>query len=67
MLYLKSLLFARTGLSFYSFETLKGFLLKHFPHKFSKSYVNSPEQLVLTIPGKLICGGLSGALAQTVS
>ena len=53
------------GLSFYGFESMKLFLLDTFPDTCGKRTSNG--QLVLIIPAKLLCGGLAGAFAQTVS
>jgi len=55
------------GLSFYGFENLKIFLLEYFPHIFGKPCPRNDGQLVLILPAKLICGGMAGAFAQTVS
>ena len=56
-----------SGLSFYSFETLKIGLLEHFPDWFGQPCPMGDGSLVLILPAKLICGGLAGAFAQTVS
>ncbi|XP_015794325.1 graves disease carrier protein isoform X1 [Tetranychus urticae] len=52
------------GLSFYSFERLKHFALQYFP-EFSSN--QQKDRLVLNFPAKLICGGISGAIAQPFS
>jgi len=52
------------GLSFYCFELLKVQLLKHC------SWARTPEssgEVQLTVPAKLLCGGLAGAFSQTAS
>ena len=46
---------------------MKSFLLDTFPDTFGKPSRNDPNSKVLIIPAKLICGGLAGAFAQTVS
>lgn len=55
------------GLTFFCFESIKKFCLKTLPTWFSKPSNNDSGGAVLTIPAKLLCGGLSGALAQCVS
>ncbi|ELU15657.1 hypothetical protein CAPTEDRAFT_187133 [Capitella teleta] len=55
------------GLSFYCFESLKVLLLEKFPDLCGKPCSMGDGSLVLIIPAKLLCGGLAGALAQTVS
>jgi len=52
------------GLSFYFFELLKTKLLKHFPWARSKS---PSGEMTLVLSAKLLCGGLAGALSQTIS
>ncbi|XP_067136268.1 solute carrier family 25 member 16-like [Centruroides vittatus] len=54
------------GLSFYVFERLKSLCLEYFPSSLGKSH-HSSSGLVLIIPAKLLCGGLAGAIAQSVS
>ena len=52
------------GLSFYCFELLKVFLLKHC------SWARTSQtdgEVQLTVPAKLLCGGLAGAFSQTAS
>ena len=52
------------GLSFYFFELLKTKLLKHFPWARSKT---PSGEMTLVLSAKLLCGGLAGALSQTIS
>jgi len=52
------------GLSFYFFELLKTKLLQHFPWARSKS---PSGEMTLVLTAKLLCGGLAGALSQTIS
>ena len=56
-----------TGLSFYCFDTLKTTLLESFPDVFGRPCPNNDGQVVLVIPAKLLCGGMAGAFAQTIS
>ncbi|XP_050546340.1 solute carrier family 25 member 16-like isoform X2 [Daktulosphaira vitifoliae] len=55
------------GITFFCFETIKKFFLKTFPVLFSKQSSKDSGGVVLTVPAKLVCGGLSGAFAQCVS
>ena len=55
------------GLSFYGFENMKIFLLERWPDVFGKPCPQNDGKLVLIIPAKLLCGGIAGAFAQTVS
>jgi len=52
------------GLSFYFFELLKTKLLKHFLWARSKT---PSGEMTLVLSAKLLCGGLAGALSQTIS
>ena len=52
------------GLSFYCFEVTKSVVLQHW------GWARTPEQdgkMTLSVPAKLLCGGLAGAFAQTAS
>ncbi|XP_005094735.1 graves disease carrier protein [Aplysia californica] len=55
------------GLSFSSFEMLKNLALDVFPDLLGKPCPQNTGGLVLILPAKLICGGLAGAIAQTIS
>ncbi len=55
------------GLSFCGFEFMKSWLLRNVPDLCGKPCPRNDGQLVLVIPAKLLCGGLAGTLAQTVS
>lgn len=55
------------GLSFYCFEYLKYGLMKFLPSWTCKPCPKNTGGLVLTIPAKLLCGGLAGAVAQSFS
>jgi solute carrier family 25 protein 16 len=50
------------GSNFYLFERIKHFLLKHFP-RIAGNRVD--DQINLSIPFKLLAGGISGSVAQT--
>ncbi|XP_012249514.1 graves disease carrier protein homolog isoform X1 [Bombus impatiens] len=55
------------GFSFYSFEKLKYLCMKHAPNYFCEKYDRNTGGLVLTIPARLLCGGIAGAVAQSFS
>lgn len=55
------------GLSFYCFEYLKYGCMKYLPRFTCNPCKKNTGGLVLTLPAKLICGGLAGAVAQSVS
>ncbi|XP_068617625.1 solute carrier family 25 member 16-like [Battus philenor] len=55
------------GFSFYCFESLKYVLMKYMPTTMCRKCDRNTGGLVLTVPGKLVCGGLAGAVAQSVS
>lgn len=55
------------GLSFSSFEMLKNFALDTFPDLLGKPCPQNTGGVVLILPAKLVCGGLAGAIAQTIS
>lgn len=55
------------GFSFYCFESLKFFCMKYLPTTLCRKCERNTGGLVLTVPGKLVCGGLAGAVAQSVS
>ena len=54
-----------SGLSFYFFERLKHLALVSVP-EYSGKKANDGKT-VLNVPSKLLCGGVAGAIAQTVS
>ncbi|VEN60779.1 unnamed protein product [Callosobruchus maculatus] len=54
-----------SGLSFYCFEYLKFGCIKYLPD--IACYEYDGDTLVLSLPAKLLCGGMSGAIAQSVS
>lgn len=56
-----------SGINFYVFEQMKASLLLSFPQIFGQINTNNTGGLQLNVPGKLICGGVAGAIAQTVS
>lgn len=55
------------GLSFYCFEYLKYGCMKYLPSLTCSPCKSNTGGLVLDVPAKLICGGLAGAVAQSVS
>ncbi|EFA08338.1 solute carrier family 25 member 16 [Tribolium castaneum] len=55
------------GLSFYCFEYLKYGCMKYLPKLTCNPCEKNTGGLVLAMPAKLICGGLAGAVAQSVS
>lgn len=55
------------GFSFFTFETLKTTGLRHFPELLGKPSSDNPDVMVLKTPSSLLCGGIAGAIAQTIS
>lgn len=55
------------GVAFYSYEVLKLQMMVHFSSATTKLSLDGSGTVVLTIPATLVCGGLAGAMAQTVS
>ncbi|KAM4636236.1 solute carrier family 25 member 16 isoform 2-T5 [Discoglossus pictus] len=55
------------GFSFFTFETLKTTGLKHAPDLLGKPSLDNPDILVLKTHANLLCGGIAGAIAQTIS
>ncbi|KAK9888182.1 hypothetical protein WA026_000451 [Henosepilachna vigintioctopunctata] len=55
------------GLSFYCFEYLKYGCMKYLPWLTCNPCQKNTGGLVLSVPAKLICGGIAGAVAQSVS
>lgn len=55
------------GFAFYSYEMLKRFCMTHCVRWTCKreSRPDGTTMLVLRVPAKLFCGGISGAVAQT--
>ena len=57
-----------TGFSFYTFESLKHWSLSNFGHGFmGRPCPKNDGELVLSLTGRLICGGVAGCVAQTIS
>ncbi|XP_033333512.1 solute carrier family 25 member 16 isoform X1 [Megalopta genalis] len=54
------------GLSFYIFKKLKYLCMAHAPDYLCKTSDKNSGGLVLTIPARLVCGGMAGAVAQSV-
>ncbi|XP_053547815.1 solute carrier family 25 member 16 [Bombina bombina] len=55
------------GFSFFTFETLKTTGLKYAPELLGKPTLDNPDVLVLKTHANLLCGGVAGAIAQTIS
>ena len=62
------------GLAFYCFDLFKATCVKRIPHltcyedpAAAAAAGDGSKTLVLTVPAKLVCGGMSGAVAQTVA
>lgn len=55
------------GLSFFTFGTLKSLGLKHFPELLGRPSSDNPDVLILKTRVNLLCGGVAGAIAQTIS
>ncbi|CAK8671923.1 unnamed protein product [Clavelina lepadiformis] len=55
------------GVSFYTFTTLKDLCIKLWPGTLARQDMHSPDTLVLRTWVSLGCGGLAGAISQTVS
>ncbi len=55
------------GFAFYSFEVTKHFCMNRLPRLTCQvqERADGSTSLVLNIPSKLVCGGMSGAVAQT--
>lgn len=52
------------GLNFYCFEKVKTILLTSYP---SICGERKNDQIILTVPGKLMSGGIAGSIAQTIA
>uniref|UniRef100_A0A8D0L231 Solute carrier family 25 member 16 n=1 Tax=Sphenodon punctatus TaxID=8508 RepID=A0A8D0L231_SPHPU len=55
------------GFSFFTFGTLKSVGLAHAPDLLGKPSFDNPDVLVLKTYVNLLCGGIAGAIAQTIS
>ncbi|XP_061799454.1 solute carrier family 25 member 16 [Nerophis lumbriciformis] len=55
------------GVSFFTFGTLKSLGLQHFPDTLGCPSSDNPDVLVLKTQVNLLCGGVAGAIAQTIS
>ncbi|OAD56419.1 Graves disease carrier protein like protein [Eufriesea mexicana] len=55
------------GFSFYSFEKFKYLCMKYAPNYFCEKCDRNTGGLVLTIPARLLCGGIAGAIGQSFS
>lgn len=59
--------FYLSGFSFFTFGTLKSLGLKHFPELLGRPSSDNPDVLILKPHVNLLCGGVAGAIAQTIS
>ncbi|KAL2083610.1 hypothetical protein ACEWY4_021383 [Coilia grayii] len=55
------------GFSFFTFGTLKSLGLAHAPELLGRPSLDNPDVLVLKPQVNLLCGGIAGAIAQTIS
>ncbi|XP_029103241.1 graves disease carrier protein-like isoform X1 [Scleropages formosus] len=55
------------GFSFFTYGTLKSLALAHAPGVLGRPSSDNPEVLVLKTHVSLLCGGMAGAIAQTIS
>ncbi|KAJ8248639.1 hypothetical protein GJAV_G00244170 [Gymnothorax javanicus] len=55
------------GFSFFTFSTLKTLGLAHAPELLGRPSLDNPDVLVLKTHINLLCGGIAGAIAQTIS
>ena len=55
------------GVSFFTFGTLKSVGLTHAPTLLGRPSSDNPNVLVLKTHINLLCGGIAGAIAQTIS
>ncbi|XP_047458629.1 graves disease carrier protein [Mugil cephalus] len=55
------------GLSFFTFGTLRSLGLSRFPELLGQPCLDNPDVLVLKTHVNLLCGGIAGAIAQTIS
>ncbi|XP_012694378.1 graves disease carrier protein [Clupea harengus] len=55
------------GFSFFTFGTLKSLGLAHAPELLGRPSSDNPDVLVLKPQVNLLCGGIAGAIAQTIS
>ncbi|XP_065527049.1 solute carrier family 25 member 16 isoform X3 [Lathamus discolor] len=55
------------GFSFFTFGTLKSIGLSQAPNLLGRPSLDNPDVLVLKTHVNLLCGGIAGAIAQTIS
>lgn len=55
------------GMAFYTYEVLKSLMMDHVTHATTKLSLDGSGTVVLTVPATLVCGGVAGVVAQTVS
>ncbi|XP_075791045.1 solute carrier family 25 member 16 isoform X2 [Pelodiscus sinensis] len=56
-----------SGISFFTYSSLKSIGLAHAPNLLGRPSLDNPEVLVLKTHVSLLCGGLAGTIAQTIS
>lgn len=59
--------FFLSGFSFFTFGTLKSVGLAQAPTLLGRPCLDNPDVLVLKTHVNLLCGGIAGAIAQTIS
>lgn len=59
--------FCLSGFSFFTFGTLKSVGLAQAPTLLGRPSLDNPDVLVLKTHVNLLCGGIAGAIAQTIS
>jgi len=60
-------IFCLSGVSFFTFGTLKSVGLSYAPTLLGRPSSDNPNVLVLKTHINLLCGGVAGAIAQTIS
>ena len=55
------------GVAFYTYEVMKSFLMENLSLISTRQSLDGSGTVVLNIPASLFCGGISGAISQTVS
>lgn len=55
------------GISFYTYNNLKEFLVNFFPNSLAQPDPNNPDILVLAVWANILTGGFAGAISQTVA
>lgn len=55
------------GVAFYTYEVVKSFVVENMSWIATRPSLDGSGTVVLTVPASLFCGGMSGAVSQTVS